>query len=128
MVQRLPSYCATQACRRPSLMSDTVCRQDHLLSEFSQWRGRLECYLAFGASWWETIAPLLASSVRTGMLPTINTMNVIGLVSIPGNTRRTSGRVARVLTGSPAGMMTGQLLAGQEPATASRYQIVIMFM
>jgi len=43
------------------------------------------------------------------MLPTINTMMVLGLVSLPG-------------------MMTGQILAGANPIDAVRYQIVIYFM
>jgi putative ABC transport system permease protein len=43
------------------------------------------------------------------MIPTINSMMVMGLVSLPG-------------------MMTGQILAGASPIDAVRYQIVIMFM
>ena len=43
------------------------------------------------------------------MIPTINSMMVMGIVSLPG-------------------MMTGQLLSGTLPAAAVRYQIVIMFM
>ncbi len=42
------------------------------------------------------------------MLPTINSMTVVGIVSLPG-------------------MMTGQILAGGAPEQAVRYQIVIMF-
>jgi putative ABC transport system permease protein len=43
------------------------------------------------------------------MIPTINSMLVMGLVSLPG-------------------MMTGQILAGASPIDAVRYQIVIIFM
>jgi putative ABC transport system permease protein len=43
------------------------------------------------------------------MIPTLNQMAVVGLVSLPG-------------------MMTGQVLAGQSPLQAVRYQIVIMFL
>jgi len=39
-----------------------------------------------------------------GMLPTINTMMVLGLVSLPG-------------------MMTGQILAGANPIDAVRYKL-----
>ena len=42
------------------------------------------------------------------MLPTLNSMAVMGIVSLPG-------------------MMTGQILAGAPPTTAVRYQIMIMF-
>ena len=47
--------------------------------------------------------------MRVGLIPTINSMMVIGIVSLPG-------------------MMTGQILAGAAPTDAVRYQIVIMFM
>jgi putative ABC transport system permease protein len=43
------------------------------------------------------------------MTPIINQMTVVGVVSLPG-------------------MMTGQVLAGQSPLEAVRYQIVIMFL
>ena len=42
------------------------------------------------------------------MIPTLNNMVVMGIVSLPG-------------------MMTGQILAGASPEKAVRYQIVIMF-
>jgi putative ABC transport system permease protein len=48
-------------------------------------------------------------AIRVGMIPTINSMMVMGLVSLPG-------------------MMTGQILAGANPIDAVRYQIVIVFM
>ena len=43
------------------------------------------------------------------MIPIINAMMVVGIVSLPG-------------------MMTGQLLAGVAPVQAVRYQVVIMFL
>ena len=43
------------------------------------------------------------------MMPTLNQMTVVGIVSLPG-------------------MMTGQVLAGQDPESAVRYQIMIMFL
>jgi putative ABC transport system permease protein len=46
--------------------------------------------------------------MRTGMIPTLNSMAVMGIVSLPG-------------------MMTGQILGGAPPEVAVRYQIVIMF-
>jgi putative ABC transport system permease protein len=51
----------------------------------------------------------VAEAIRVGMIPTINSMMVMGLVSLPG-------------------MMTGQILQGAAPAAAVRYQIVILFM
>ncbi len=72
-------------------------------------RGRIEADLALGATRWEAAHDLVRESLRTGMIPTINAMMVMGLVSLPG-------------------MITGQILAGAAPADAARYQIVIMFM
>ena len=70
--------------------------------------GQLEGLTALGASRWEAARGLIADAVRTGMLPTLNSMAVMGVVSLPG-------------------MMTGQILAGVAPQGAVRYQIVIMF-
>jgi len=64
--------------------------------------------LACGATPWETARDCVAEAVRAGMTPTINSMMVIGLVSLPG-------------------MMTGQILGGADPREAVRYQIVIMY-
>lgn len=71
-------------------------------------RAEVEARLALGASRWEAAHPLVAAAVRTGMIPVLNSMVVMGVVSLPG-------------------MMTGQILAGASPVTAVRYQIVIMF-
>ncbi|MEJ2667860.1 MAG: ABC transporter permease, partial [Deinococcales bacterium] len=72
-------------------------------------RASIESDLGLGASRWEAGHALVRDSLRTGMIPTINAMMVMGVVSLPG-------------------MMTGQILAGAAPTDAVRYQIVIMFM
>lgn len=50
-----------------------------------------------------------AAAYRTAMVPTINAMFAVGLVSLPG-------------------MMTGQILSGVSPLIAARYQIMVMGM
>ncbi len=72
-------------------------------------RGRVEAMLALGASRWEALRPVATESLRMGMVPIINAMSVVGLITIPG-------------------MMTGQLLGGSSPQVAARYQILIMFL
>jgi len=72
-------------------------------------RGEIESLLALGATRWEAARRPLRQAVRTGMIPIINSMMVVGLVSLPG-------------------MMTGQLVSGMDPMQAVRYQIVIMFL
>ena len=64
--------------------------------------------LALGATRWEAARQPIRQAVRTGMIPTINAMMVVGIVSLPG-------------------MMTGQILAGVDPGEAAKYQIMIMF-
>jgi putative ABC transport system permease protein len=71
-------------------------------------RDSVEMILSLGGTRWEAARPLVRRAVRTGMVPILNSMSVVGLVSLPG-------------------MMTGQILAGVAPVEAVKYQIVIMF-
>ena len=82
---------------------------DRLGSELSGKRDEVESMLALGATRWEAALGPIQQSVKTGLIPTINAMMVVGIVSLPG-------------------MMTGQLLAGTSPVEAVKYQIVIMFL
>ena len=72
-------------------------------------RDRIETLLALGATRWEAAEEAVRKAVRNGMIPTLNSMVVAGLVSLPG-------------------MMTGQLLSGIDPLLAVKYQIVILFL
>ena len=82
---------------------------DSLLASFSEHREEIEMQLALGATSWEAARKSVAEAVRRGMIPIINAMMVVGVVSLPG-------------------MMTGQILAGADPMEAVKYQIVVMFM
>ena len=68
----------------------------------------IESKLALGATRWEAAHDLIRDSLRTATIPLMNSMMVMGIVSLPG-------------------MMTGQILAGASPIDAVRYQIVIVF-
>jgi putative ABC transport system permease protein len=72
-------------------------------------RDQVETLLALGATRWEAARDPVQRAVRTGMIPIINSMTVVGIVSLPG-------------------MMTGQLVSGMAPIEAVKYQIVIMFL
>lgn len=76
----------------------------------SAWERRqvIEARLMLGSTWSESIADIRRDSARSAMVPTINAMAAAGLVSLPG-------------------MMTGQILAGNPPLEAVKYQILIMF-
>ena len=82
---------------------------DYLLEAIEQRCGEIEMELAHGATRWEAASRPIRAAVRRGMIPLINAMTVVGLVSLPG-------------------MMTGLILQGADPMQAVKYQIVVMFM
>jgi putative ABC transport system permease protein len=82
---------------------------DRLGDELVSQRDRVEALLCLGATRWEAAHSAVQTAIRTGMVPMINSMMVVGIVSLPG-------------------MMTGQLLSGVDPIEAVKYQIVILFL
>ena len=75
----------------------------------SRERASIEARLALGAHRGEAMRGVLQVSLRTGMMPILNSMATTGIVALPG-------------------MMTGQILAGADPIAAVKYQILIMFL
>lgn len=69
----------------------------------------VETYLSLGATPKEAIAKYKTEAIRIGLIPTLNTMMIVGIVSLPG-------------------MFTGQVLGGNNPLDAASYQILILFM
>lgn len=90
-------------------MNGVALALDRLYSEAYARAGEIETLLAFGATPWEAIRDCVRDAIRSGMTPTINSLMVVGIVSLPG-------------------MMTGQILGGADPRQAVRYQIVVMLM
>ena len=82
---------------------------DRLYAEVRNNSGEIETLLSLGATPWEASRLRLREALRAGMTPSINSLMVVGLVTLPG-------------------MMTGQILGGVDPITAVRYQIVVMLM
>jgi putative ABC transport system permease protein len=82
---------------------------DRLTSIAWDQRDIVEGRLLMGYSAQAAIAPLRRECIRSALIPIINSMSVAGLVSLPG-------------------MMTGQILAGNPPVEAVKYQILIMFL
>ncbi|MET8872783.1 iron export ABC transporter permease subunit FetB [Nocardia sp. NPDC004604] len=72
-------------------------------------RPAIEARLCLGLSAREAFLPHRRSALRTALIPTIDATKVVGLISLPG-------------------AMTGLILAGVDPLTAIRYQIVVMYM
>ncbi len=82
---------------------------DRLYGEARSHSHDVETLLSMGASPWEAVHDLVREALRSAMTPTINSLMVVGIVTIPG-------------------MMTGQILGGADPVEAARYQIVVMLM
>jgi len=82
---------------------------DALLSGLVREREVVEVLLAHGATRAEATGDLRRRAVRTGLIPIVNAMVAAGLISIPG-------------------MMTGQILAGEDPLSAATYQVFILFL
>jgi len=72
-------------------------------------RSAIEARLSLGLPAREAFLPHQRSALRTALLPSIDSTKVVGLISLPG-------------------AMTGLILAGVDPLTAIRYQIVVMYM
>jgi putative ABC transport system permease protein len=72
-------------------------------------RQAIDARLALGDDRHTALRPILRQAVRSGLLPTVNTMAAAGIITLPG-------------------IMTGQILAGMDPIDAARYQILLMFL
>ena len=81
----------------------------NLLGSFKDKREEVEVKLCLGATPREASRSLVRASIRTAMIPTIDSMKTLGIVQLPG-------------------MMTGLILAGTSPEIAIKYQIMVMFM
>ncbi len=81
---------------------------DRLLNSINHNRLEIETHLSLGATGKQAIASYQREAIRTGLIPTLNNMVVIGLVSLPG-------------------MFTGQVLGGSNPRDAAFYQFLIFF-
>lgn len=82
---------------------------ERFFSDLKSRRAEVEMLLCHGADYKEATVDIFRNALRAGMIPAINSLMGVGLVSLPG-------------------MMTGQILAGADPEEAVRYQIVVMFM
>ncbi|MDN3955984.1 ABC transporter permease [Sporolactobacillus laevolacticus] len=80
-----------------------------LAADFKNKREEIETKLALGADILLSSKEIIRDSIKTGMLPTIDSAKTLGIVSLPG-------------------MMTGLILAGTSPMEAIKYQIMVTFM
>ncbi|SEO32879.1 putative ABC transport system permease protein [Methylobacterium sp. ap11] len=92
-----------------SVMSGIAIGLNGLTGAVRRERAGIEARLALGATRDEALAPLVRGAIRAGLIPVLNQMAAAGLITLPG-------------------MMTGQILAGQDPQGAAASQILILFL
>jgi len=80
-----------------------------LRGEVASHRGEIEVALSLGASPKRAVQPYIADTLRNALIPSINSMMLMGIVHIPG-------------------IMTGQMISGIVPDEAIRYQIVVVYL
>ena len=88
-------------------MTGVALGASRLIQGMQDRRPLIEAALMLGATPRISTRKVVQQAFDAAILPTVNTMVGIGIVSLPG-------------------MMTGQILAGQDPQVAIRYQIAIM--
>jgi putative ABC transport system permease protein len=82
---------------------------DRLGDEVSEQAGRIEATLALGATAAEAIKPVVRRSLRSGMIPLVDSTKTTGLIFFPGT-------------------MVGMLLAGADPVDAVRLQLILLWL
>jgi len=92
-----------------SAMNAAAIAAERLHSEVTVRRAEIEAYLTLGAHYHQASQQAVRQALRASLIPTVNGLMVVGIVTLPG-------------------MMTGQILAGASPLIAIRYQIVVVFM
>jgi putative ABC transport system permease protein len=90
-------------------MTATTLAANRYQAELRLQQQDVEALLALGATSEQAAANVSRESIRSALIPSIAGMMVVGIALLPGT-------------------MTGQILAGQDPNQAVRYQIVVQYM
>lgn len=90
-------------------MTGAAIAGERLVSTINSSRLEIETYLSLGATPQQAVTNYRKEAIKAGLIPTLNQMMVVGIVTLPG-------------------MITGQLLSGIDPLDAASYQILIMLM
>lgn len=90
-------------------MNGAAIAGERLVSTINSSRLEIETHLSLGATPQQAVLTYRKDAIRAGLIPTLNQMMVVGVVTLPG-------------------IITGQLLSGVNPLDAASYQILIMFM
>ncbi|MGA9278923.1 ABC transporter permease [Ilumatobacter sp.] len=90
-------------------LAATVLVSRRLFDASSERRTEIEGRLALGLSASDAFQPVLRESLRTALIPQIETTKAVGIIALPG-------------------AMVGLVLAGVDPADAVRVQISVMYL
>ncbi len=81
---------------------------ERLVSTVNASQIEIETHLCLGATPEQAVAQYRRDAIKAGLIPTLNQMMVVGVVTLPGT-------------------ITGQMLGGVRPIEAAGYQLLIMF-
>ncbi|HEY9640595.1 MAG TPA: iron export ABC transporter permease subunit FetB [Coleofasciculaceae cyanobacterium] len=81
---------------------------DRFVSTLNASQLEIETHLSLGATPMQATDAYRRDAIKAGLIPTLNTMMVVGIVTLPG-------------------AFTGQVLGGVNPLNAALYQMLIMF-
>jgi putative ABC transport system permease protein len=90
-------------------MNGAAIAGERLVSTLNSSKLELETHLSLGATPQQAVSQYRREAMRSGVLPTLNSMAVVGLATVPD-------------------LISGQLLGGADPIQATAYQILILFM
>jgi UDP-glucose/iron transport system permease protein len=90
-------------------MNTTSLVMSRLRDDLAANRREIEARLSLAQTSRQASRPWLRAALRSGMLPSVDSTKVVGLVALPG-------------------AMTGMILAGASPLAAVRLQLVVMYM
>ncbi|WP_338471735.1 iron export ABC transporter permease subunit FetB [Niallia sp. XMNu-256] len=82
---------------------------NRLKGEVEMRKEEVQLVLSLGGTVKQAIHPILKQSIKSSLIPTIDSQKTIGLVQLPG-------------------MMSGQIIAGADPLQAVRFQLLIVFL
>jgi len=92
-----------------SAMNAAMIAGERLVTTINASHMEIETHLSLGATPQQAVVQYRKDAIRAGLIPTINQMMVVGIVTLPEIT-------------------TGELLSGVNPLDAISYQILIIFM
>lgn len=81
---------------------------ERLVNTLNNKQLEIETALSLGATPSQATAEFRKEAIKAGLIPTLNSMMVVGVVTLPG-------------------IITGQILSGVDPLEAAVYQMLIMF-